>query len=149
MKKNGAAEPFIMLPRSLLESAAWQAASINVHRLLWFLMIEHMTHGGRQNGFLVAPRKQLADFGIGAHFISAAIAEACSLGLVDCVRGKGRAPSRYALTWLRLSDGTAPGNRWQHCAEQAAETISLRKHAKTRIASAKQHSQQASSLRCQ
>jgi hypothetical protein len=76
-------------------------------------MIEHLKHGGRYNGFLIAPRKQLAAFGISEHCISSAITEACNRGLVDCVRGKGRAPNRYALTWLRLGDGSEPSDRWR------------------------------------
>jgi hypothetical protein len=114
MKKNGSSEPFIMLPRSLLASQSWQTAGINTHRLLWFLMLEHLAHGGKHNGQLVAPRKQLADFGISEHCIGPAIAEAENLGLIDVIRGKGRAPNRYALTWLPLLGGIEPTNRWRH-----------------------------------
>jgi hypothetical protein len=74
-------------------------------------MIEHLRHGGRGNGLLHAPRRQLEDFGIGSHFVSAAIEEVLSAGLVDCRRGVGRRPSVYALTWLPLSDGTEPSNQ--------------------------------------
>jgi hypothetical protein len=115
MKKNGTTEPFIMLPRPLLASKAWQSAGINTHRLLWFLMLEHLAHGGKCNGELVAPRQQLVGFGIGCRFISQAIAEADDLGLIDVSRGKGRAPNRYALTWLPLKGGNEPTNRWRHC----------------------------------
>src|SRR5690348_8134496 len=99
MRKQ-AAEPFVVLPRNLLASKAWQSAGINTYRLLWFLMLEHIAKGGKCNGELVAPRKQLTNFGISEHCISYAITEAEDLGLVDVVRGTGRAPSRYALTWL-------------------------------------------------
>jgi hypothetical protein len=112
MKKNGASEPFVMLPRTLLASKAWQSAGINTHRLLWFLMLEHLAGGGKRNGELVAPRKHLTVFGIGERHISPAIAEADNLGLIDVIRGKGRAPNRYALTWLPLKGGNEPTNRW-------------------------------------
>lgn len=119
MKKYGAVEPFIMLPRTLLASEAWRSAGINTHRLLWFLMLEHLAHGGKCNGELVAPRKQLTGFGIGEHYISGAIAEADDLGLIDVIRGKGRAPNRYALTWLPMKGGIEPTNRWRQ--QQPAE----------------------------
>jgi hypothetical protein len=103
-----------MLPRSLVASTAWRSAGINTHKLLWFLMLEHMTKGGKHNGNLLAPRKQLTSFGIGARHISPAIAEANDLGLIDVVRGRGRAPNRYALTWLPLQGGLEASNRWRH-----------------------------------
>src|SRR5690349_6864513 len=89
-------KPYVPLPRSLLQSPAWRSMNINTRRLIDFLMIERMSHNSNKNGFLLAPRKQLVSFGIGAHFISTAIAEGERAGLIDVIRGKGRAPSRYA-----------------------------------------------------
>jgi hypothetical protein len=43
-----------------------------------------MRHDGKENGRLLAPRRQLEAFGIGEHFVSRAIEEAERLGLV-CV----------------------------------------------------------------
>jgi hypothetical protein len=105
-------EAFVKLPREVLESAAWRGLGINGRRFVDFLMIEHMRHGGKRNGFLLAPQRQLYDFGIGSHFVAGAIAEVERVGLVECKRGTGRRPSYYTLTWLSLSDGTAPSNRW-------------------------------------
>jgi hypothetical protein len=147
-KKNGHAEPFIILPRSLLFSKAWQSMSIHTRRLLDFLMVEHMRHGGRKNGFLVAPRDQLNLWGIGKHFVSGAIEDAEYVGLIDRTRSKGRAPSRYALTWLPLADGTAPSNRWQHSDQKAMEVFALRKLAKTRLSEADFQPAKVNSLRC-
>jgi hypothetical protein len=117
-KKNGSVwspeRPYVPLPRSLLKSPAWRSLSINANRLILFLMIEHLDHGGQENGLLVAPRTQLAAFGMSKHCISAAITEAESLGLIDVIRGTGRAPNRYALTWLPLKGSTEPTNRWRH-----------------------------------
>ena len=97
----------------LLESDAWHFLSINARRLVDFLMIENMRHGGKRNGQLVAPREQLEKFGIGARHISAAIEEVERVGVVDCRRGAGRQPNTYTLTWLPLGDGTAPSDRWR------------------------------------
>jgi hypothetical protein len=123
---------FIKLPLELLTSRAWQALGINARRFIDFIMIEHMRHGGRENGLLLAPRRQLEEFGIGQHFVSGAIEEAESLGFVDCKRGVGRRPSSYALSWLPLADDTPPSNRFLQC-NAAAEAISTaRKAAKQR-----------------
>jgi hypothetical protein len=106
-------EQFVKLPRDLLESAAWRSMSINARRLIDYLLIEFMRHAGKQNGFLLAPRDQLEGFGIGRHFISAAVQEVEQLGLVDCCRGTGRRPNTYGLTWLPATDKSAPTNRWR------------------------------------
>lgn len=132
-----------MLPRGLLQSAAWRSLSIHSRRLIDFLMLEHMSHGGRHNGFLLAPRRQLESFGIHERFVTAAISEAEGVGLIDCIRGKGRAPSRYALTWLPRSDCMEPTNRWRHCDEQAMKIMALRAFAKTRATADKAHPLQA------
>ena len=55
-----------MLPLSLLTSLAWRSLSLNARRFVEFLMIEHMRHGGKANGKLLAPRRQLEQFGIGS-----------------------------------------------------------------------------------
>jgi hypothetical protein len=123
---------FVKLPRDLLESDAWRSLSINARRLVDTLMLEHMRHGGKRNGFLVAPRRQLERAEIHAHLVSGAIDDAQRVGIIDCKRGIGRRPSYYALTWLPLSDGTEPSNRWRHCAAEAADAIAARKLAKTR-----------------
>lgn len=140
-------EQFVKLPRDMLESAAWRCLGINARRLLDFLMIEHMRQGAKQNGHLLAPRLQLEEFGIGRHFISAAIDEVIRLGFVDCRRGVGRRPSVYTLTWLPLADGAAPSNRWrvagakQHLQEMGAvSSINGCQIAPTKpVAGAKEH----------
>jgi hypothetical protein len=105
-------EAFVKLPRTLLESEAWRSLGINARRFLEFLMLEHLRHAGKENGSLLAPRRQLELYGIGTRHISRAIDEAERLGLVECERGVGRRPNMYALTWLPMGDGSAPSNRW-------------------------------------
>ena len=94
---------FIMLPRELVEGDAWRGLGINARRLLDFLMIEHLRHGGKHNGYLLAPQRQLYEFGIGAHFVTAAIDEVERAGLVTCERGAGKRP--------RMAPG---GQSWEH-----------------------------------
>jgi hypothetical protein len=125
-------EPWVWETRALLQSAPWQAQSINCRRLIEFLQLEHMRHGGTANGKLKAPRRQLSAFGIGEHFISDAIHEGETLGLIDVCRGRRRLASTYTLTWLPLHDGTPASNRWRGCDAKAAEIGAARRLAKIR-----------------
>ena len=97
-------EPWVWLPRSLLHSMAWRGQSINCRRLIEFLMAEHMAHAGQENGQLVAPYRQLEEWGIGHRHIAPAILEAEQRALIVVERGalRGRAmraESRYRLTF--------------------------------------------------
>jgi hypothetical protein len=103
---------FIKLPLELVTSDAWRSLSINARRFIDFVMIEHMRHSGKANGRLLAPRRQLKEFGIGARHISAAIEETVRHGFINCWQGSGRQPNLYALTWLPLlvtSEGKSVG----------------------------------------
>jgi hypothetical protein len=153
MNKRKQTEQFAKLSRALLTSDAWRALGINARRLIDFLLIEHMRHGGKENGRLLAPRRQLEAFGIGEHFVSRAIEEAERLGLVDCYRGVGRRASVYSLTWLKQWDGTSPSNRFLHCHDEAKVIIAALKAAKRRkitekraVAAVKQQSQKMTAV---
>jgi hypothetical protein len=123
-------EPWIWLTRELVKSAAWRSLGINARRLIDFLVLEHMSHGGAKNGFLLAPRRQLEEAGIAARYISGAIAEADRAGLIDVRRGTGKRPSVYALTWLPLQDGTPATDRWR--GEPAGTTYKGKSQARTK-----------------
>jgi hypothetical protein len=113
-------QSYVRLWRDLLESSAWRALGINGRRFIDFLMIEQTRHAGRENGRLVAPRKQLEDFGISARHISGAIDQCVRLGLVECNRCIGRHPNTYALTWLEYGDGSESSDRWRSWAPDGA-----------------------------
>jgi hypothetical protein len=108
-----AGEPFVWLTRELLASDAWRMLGINACRFVHFLMLEHMSKGGQENGKLKAPCRQLCAFGIGARYVTAAIREAEELGVVDCHRGGVRIATTYTLNWLPRYDGTLASNRWR------------------------------------
>ena len=107
------AEAWVWQTRALRASDAWRSQSINARRFVDFLLLEHMAHGGKHNGNLKAPRRQLEAFGVGARHLTDTIRETEELGLVDCHRGGMRVATAYALTWLPLHDGTPASNRWQ------------------------------------
>src|SRR5205814_222765 len=107
---------FLPFPQDLLESPAWWEALQHryVQSLLNFLIHEHLHHGGKENGNLVAPYKQLRRYcedggGIRAGATLSTIDIARRLGLIRVMAGgHRRGPSRYALTWLPTHDGKKP-----------------------------------------
>ena len=121
--------PWIWHTVELLSSPAWRTRSINCRRLIDFLEIEHLKHGGVENGSLVAPYSQLAAFGIGRRFIHGAIQEAEQRGLIQVERGGRRGValtdvSRFRLTyhWSRtkkegLWDWHEPTDNWKNYSE--------------------------------
>jgi hypothetical protein len=142
-------EQYVKLPREVLAGASWALLSINARRLLDFLMLEHMRQGGKCNGFLLAPRRQLWEFGIGPHYVSAAIREVENSGLVYCKHGTGRQPSYYGLAWLPL--GRAPVvsalSAQNECQSALTSPVaSANRHSQApKSSSAKQHSPSRSS----
>jgi len=96
-------QPWIWITREVLRRPAWRKLGINARRLIDFLLIEHMNHGGKENGFLLAPRDQLQAFGIGRRLITGAIEEALAAGLIDVKPGIGRRPSTFTPRWLPLA----------------------------------------------
>ena len=118
-------EQFIKLPRELLESDAFRSLSPNAFRVVHFLMIEHLRHGGRRNGNLKATHRQLVKFGIAPQYVTEAICEAEERGLLECHRHGLRIATTYALTWLFLDDGSPPSDAWRQYRAPASKTENL------------------------
>jgi hypothetical protein len=112
-RRSGKTEPFVMLPRDLIKSDAWRKQNLMCRRLIDFLMLEQMAHGGTKNGDLLATYEQLEEFGLRDNSIAGAIREAEQRGLVSCRHGTRNIPSRFTLTWLPHRDGTPASNRWR------------------------------------
>ncbi len=102
-----------------------RAAGINTRRFIDFLLLEHMAHGGKANGKLKAPRRQLWEFGISVRHVTAAINEAEEFGLVDCHRGGMRVATTYTVTWLPLHDGNAASNRWREYQSSLSQAVEI------------------------
>lgn len=109
-----AGQPFIWETLEMLESDAWWSLSAGAHRFIDFLAIEFMRNGGKKNGRLLAPYRQLEDRVASKARIALVIREAEDLGFVDAFRGGQRVATTYALTWMPLHDGTPANNRWRH-----------------------------------
>src|SRR5262249_33091400 len=99
-------EPFVMHSRELIASEAWRTRPIHVVRLMDRLEIEHLAHGGTENGNLLLTYDQMVEAGIGRQYCNDAIKEAERRGLVEAKRasycGAARtAPTRFGITYLK------------------------------------------------
>ncbi len=126
--------------REMLEAPAWQALPITARQVIDRIIVEHLKHGGKENGNLVITFQDFQDFGIRRPMIQPSIRLAVSLGWIQItengVKGHGiaRRPTRYSLAWLPRADWTPPTNRWK---AQPKDTIAMalntfnaaRKHA--------------------
>lgn len=119
MNRPPEGQAWVWLTQEMISSPAWRAMSHNGQRVVSRIMIEHMKHGGNQNGSLPITYSDFAAYGIRRSSIKGAILDAIRLGFVDLVetgiRGHGiaRRPHRFGLTWLPRADFTPASNRWK------------------------------------
>lgn len=95
--------PYIGHSMELMMSPGFRALSMPARHILDFLELEHMRHGGVENGRLLAPYNQLVAFGVSRRDIRSAIDELEAFGIIRANRGErlGRKSksSTYALTF--------------------------------------------------
>lgn len=104
---------FIAHTLDMRESPGFRALTMPARRVLDFLELEHLRHGGAENGNLLAPYAQLVTWGVTKRDIAPAIATLVRFGFVrrtehgQRLGGRPNA-TRYALTWLPTADGCLP-----------------------------------------
>jgi hypothetical protein len=125
---------FVPHTLALLDSPAWRALSREAQLLLARVEIEHMRHGGKENGRLIIPYADFENY-IGGHcrVIARALRDTEALGLLHIARGRAghgvhRSPNEYRLTYIATADAP-PSNEW-------AEISSI-EDAKARLAGVK------------
>ena len=97
------------------ESVAWRHLPDTARRVLDRLELEHMRHGGAENGHLICTYSDFVQSGIRRASISLAIRQAVALGFVEVTETGGRSisgfrsPSRYRLTYV---NGTGRSPVW-------------------------------------
>lgn len=122
-------EGFVGLTKSLLESPAYRALNLPALKILTALQIEHLTHGGMENGRLLAPYRQLqANWRISPKNIKVAISLLEALGIIRCTSNGQRLGGRpnaatYALTWLPTADGELPTMDFERVSKAQAQAI--------------------------
>jgi hypothetical protein len=120
-KQNGPppGEPWVWCTQEMVESEAWRAMNFPTRQVVDRIALEHMLHAGTENGNLIVPYNDFEAYGIRYKSIPDAIEMAKVLGFIDVIeRGSTsfadlRRPSRYALAWLPLRDGTPASKRWR------------------------------------
>ena len=135
-------QPWGWFSFEMLESGAMRSLSVNARRVLDRIRIEHMAHGGLENGRLKVTWLDFEKYGVGRHFIGKSIAEVVAVGIV-AIEQPGRMlhgqdhgdPTQYRLTYLPVSDAgdfSPPTNDWKRFganmkAAKAAVAASKRK----------------------
>ena len=81
-------ESFISYPRSMLESPALRVLSHMATRVMHRIEIEHLAHGGAENGKLIVTYDQLVEWGVDRKAIAPAIRELTALGFLGIYRNR-------------------------------------------------------------
>jgi hypothetical protein len=116
--KPKAKPQFIMHTRALRESAAWRAMSGKARMLIDLVELEHLRHGGQDNGRLIVTYANMRKRGLGHRRTCAhAIRELEILRLAEVTHGRAgqgghRAPNLFRLTYLP-ANRRDPTNEWQ------------------------------------
>jgi hypothetical protein len=109
-KPSQIAGQWVSRPRQLTESPAMRVLSKVAHLALMRIEVEHMSHGGAQNGRLPITYIQFEDWGIHPNYVASALRELPALGIVEVTRtgyagaADKREPSLYRLTYLTAHD---------------------------------------------
>lgn len=117
-KPNRIEGQFVAHRVDLIASEAWRTAGRAARGILDRLELEHMAHGGNENGNLTCTYDDFASYGIRRKSIAPALNELVELGLIEIVaRGRGgnaayRHASRYRLTYL-ATRSAAPTDEWR------------------------------------
>ena len=117
-------QPWVWITQEMLESPAWRFLTENGRQFVFRIILEHMHHGGTENGNLPVTYNNFEEFGIRRKSIFLACNLALALGWIERTEIGGRSwadirkPSKYSLTWLPLRDGTPATNRWQRLATE-------------------------------
>jgi hypothetical protein len=155
-RRNAINEQFVPRRLSMLESPAFRVLSRAARMVLDRIEIEHMHHGGAENGHLPVTYDDFVKYGLHRHAIGPALRELAELGFIEVTeRGcagnrEFRSPSKYRLTYCPAKSARGNGThewRFVQSLEQANEiarrardnidqtNISIRRRRRTEKAS--------------
>jgi hypothetical protein len=128
---NSILKNFIAHAREFRESPAWGALPDNARRVLDRLELEHMRHGGSENGKLPVTYSDFVKAGIRRASVSLAIRQCEKLGFVEITKRGGRSisdvrcPSHYRLTYVFGRSNSIPSDEWKRIKtdEEAREAL--------------------------
>ena len=126
--------PWVWLSEEMLSSPAMRSLNAAALQTLFRLMLEHMAHGGTENGNLICTHKDITAHGVRHSSIADAIRHLEYMGLIRVKKGrffKGeRTPSRYRLTWLPTREGQSSipaTNEWKAIADKLVTAFERQK----------------------
>jgi hypothetical protein len=112
-------ESFVTYKRSMVESPAFRVRSYAAMRVMHRIEIEHMNHGGAENGRLQVTFDQFVKWGVCRRLIASAIRELAVLGFLEVTEqghagaaGNGKA-TRFRLTYVNCKTGEQPTDEWR------------------------------------
>jgi hypothetical protein len=117
-RRNAPAENWISYLRSMLESCAFRVLGHTAIRVMHRIEIEHMAHGGAENGRLIVTYDQFEEYGVSRNSVGPAIRELVALGFLE-ITDKGIAsnengrPNRFRLTYVNVKSREQPTNEWR------------------------------------
>jgi len=85
-RRNQIAGQFVSRPRQLVESSAMRVLSLAAHQALMRIEVEHMSHGGVENGKLPVTYRQLEKWGVRRHSVASGVRELVALGIIEITR---------------------------------------------------------------
>jgi hypothetical protein len=138
-RKNKISQQFVYYTREMIDSPAYRALSLQGRKILRRLELEHMAHGGQDNGKLPCRYHDFVKYGCRKNGLSAALIEVDILGFAPTMslgtRAYGNVPgkaSTFRLTYLPTAEGPATDEwkRWSSVEEaRTAVASGLRKHS--------------------
>jgi len=84
-RKNKISEQFVYYTRGMIDSPAYRALSLQARKVLRRLELEHMAHGGQDNGKLPCRYHDFINYGCRKNGLSAALIEVEALGFAKTV----------------------------------------------------------------
>ena len=122
-RKNKISEQFVYYTRDMIASPAYRVLSLQGRKVMRRLELEHMAHGGQDNGKLPCRYHDFITYGCRRNGLSAALIEVEALGFAKTItrgtRAHGNVPgkaSTFLLTYLHTADGLAT-NDWKKFSE--------------------------------
>jgi hypothetical protein len=122
---------WISYSRSMLESPAFRVLSYAAMRVMHRIELEHMNHGGAENGRLQVTYDQFVEYGIDRKVVAPAIRELATLGFLEVMErgyaagdGKGKA-NRFRLTYVNSKTREQPSHEWRRVDTKASAASSV------------------------
>jgi hypothetical protein len=108
------------IPRlpAMIESPAFRVLSLSAHRCLARIEIEHLHHGGKENGQLPVTYEHFMEYGIDGHAIAPAQRELEALGFIQITEhgvagaAEHRSPNKFRLTYINAGRAM-PTHEWR------------------------------------